>query len=467
MLFDKPLCFVDIETTGTSVTHDRIIEVGMLKVINNEIVEMYESLINPQTHLSPFITSITGIAPSDLEDAPSFEAIYPDVHNFLKESIFVAHNAQFDYGFIRQELGRCDISYTSPVLCTVRLSRALYPTFKRHNLQSIIERFSIPIERRHRALDDSKAMFTFFSQSAKNFPSEVFNNAVTTILKKPSLPKHVSNTILDNLPESSGVYIFYDEYNTPLYVGKSTNIRNRVLSHFTSAKNSTKEMNISQQLQRIETIPTIGELGALLKESALVKELRPVYNRMLRVKREMTVLTKYTDNDGYDRVNIESISTFNSDGLDSVLAVCKTKRQAKDLLVSLCKEHELCENLMGVTNGKGACFTSKLGICKGACSKKELPIKYNMRFLQAFFATKIKRWPFDGAIYIKEKSTTGKIEYFEVNNWCIVGRYSEHDAEHSTPQALSFDYDTYKILARFIFNEKNKSKIQSNPQHTL
>lgn len=462
MLLDKPLCFVDIETTGTSVTHDRIIEVGMLKVVNNEIVEVYESLINPQTHLSPFITSITGILPSDLEDAPSFEAIYPDVHDFLKDSIFVAHNAQFDYGFIRKELGRFDISYTSPVLCTVRLSRALYPEFKHHNLQSIIERFLIPIERRHRALDDSKAMFTFFSQSVKNFSSEVFNNAVATILKKPSLPKHVSSSILDNLPESPGVYIFYDEQNAPLYVGKSTNIRNRVMSHFTDAKNSTKEMKISQQLKHIETIQTVGELGALIKESELVKELQPTYNRMLRAKKEITVLTKYTDKDGYDKVLMENLPVINPDKLDSILAVCKTKRQAKELLATLCKEYKLCENLMGVTNGKGACFSSKLGICKGACTNNELPVKYNMRFLQAFFATKIKRWPFEGSIFIKEKSVNGKMEYFKVNKWCLVGNYSENNAERSTSEAFSFDYDTYKILTRFIFNEKNKSKIETN-----
>ncbi|MGB4966042.1 MAG: 3'-5' exonuclease, partial [Microgenomates group bacterium] len=208
MLFDKPLCFVDIETTGTSVTHDRIIEVGMLKVVENEIIDTYESLINPNAHVSPFITSITGIAPADLEDAPSFEAIYPEIYKFLEGSIFVAHNARFDYGFIRQEFGRFEISYSSPLLCTVRLSRLLYPRYKRHNLDSIIERFNINCARRHRALDDSRVMFEFFTQAQQSFPIETIEKAVNTILKKPSLPVNVSNAILDDLPQSPGVYIF-------------------------------------------------------------------------------------------------------------------------------------------------------------------------------------------------------------------------------------------------------------------
>ncbi len=449
MLFDKPLCFVDIETTGTSVTHDRIIEVGMLKVVDNEVVDTYESLINPNAHVSPFITSITGISPSDLEDAPSFEAIYPDIYKFLEGSIFVAHNARFDYGFIRQEFGRFEISYSSPLLCTVRLSRLLYPRYKRHNLDSIIERFNINCERRHRALDDSRVMFEFFTQTQQNFSEETLQKAVNTILKKPSIPLNVSNAILDDIPQTPGVYIFYGESDTPLYVGKSTNIRNRVMSHFTSDGKSTKEMNIAQQLRRVETIQTAGELGALIKESKLIKEMQPTYNRMLRMKREITVLTKLTDENGYDRVTIESHSAIGQDQLDNILAVCKTKRQAKELLVAICKEHGLCENLMGISKGTGSCFSSKLGVCKGACTNKELPVKYNIRFLQAFFATKIKRWPFEGPIQIVEEST-GKSEVFEVDNWCLVG---ESDG--------IFDYDTYKILARFILDDKNQNKIST------
>lgn len=390
MLFNKPLCFVDIETTGTSVTHDRIIEVGMLKVVDNEIVDTYESLINPNAHVSPFITSITGIAPSDLEDAPSFEAIYPEIYKFLEGSIFVAHNARFDYGFIRQEFARFEITYNSPLLCTVRLSRLLYPRYKRHNLDSIIERFNINCERRHRALDDSKVMFEFFTQAQQSFPIETIEKAVNTILKKSSIPLNVSNAILDDLPQTPGVYIFYGESEIPLYVGKSTNIRNRVMSHFTSDGKSTKEMNIAQQLRRVETIETAGELGALIKESRLIKEMQPTYNRMLRAKREITVLTKQTDENGYDRVKIESLTAIGHDQLEQILAVCKTKRQAKELLANLCKEYELCENLIGVSKGTGSCFSSKLGICKGACSKKELPIKYNMRFFTGIFCNQNK-----------------------------------------------------------------------------
>ncbi|PIZ64583.1 hypothetical protein CO051_01130 [Candidatus Roizmanbacteria bacterium CG_4_9_14_0_2_um_filter_39_13] len=135
--------FVDIETTGTSTRHDRIIEIGILRVENDKIVKKYNQLINPETHVSPFITQITGIIPDDLEDAPTFEIVKDEVYELLRDSIFVAHNVRFDHGFLKNEFKRFDMQFSMKQLCTVRLSRTLFPEHRHHNLDAIIERFNI------------------------------------------------------------------------------------------------------------------------------------------------------------------------------------------------------------------------------------------------------------------------------------------------------------------------------------
>lgn len=460
MFADKPLCFVDLETTGARVSFDRIIEVGILKVVDNEVVDVFETLVNPQIYLSPFITGMTGITPDELEGAPTFESIKKEVYGFLEESIFVAHNVRFDYGFIRNEFMRSGISYTAKQICTVKLSRMLYPRYKRHNLDSIMERFGIPCARRHRALDDAKAMFSFFQKTKQAFSSESIEEAIAKLLKKPTVPVNLPAETLDDLPESPGVYIFYGDGKIPLYIGKSRNIRNRVMSHFTGDNKSSKTMNMCQQIKDIKTIQTAGELGALLKESELIKELQPLYNQTLRIRREIVTIRRKTNLEGFETAYIDTAARIDPLEIESILGIFKTKKSAKEFLVSLCKEYELCEHLLDIAKGPGSCFSNKLGVCRGACIKKELFLRYNMRFLQAFSERKLKRWPFDGPIAICEESISGTREFFIIDNWCFLGSVQQDETDNLTLDSeRRFDYDIYKILARFIFSDSRSPSI--------
>src|SRR5207248_1512466 len=146
--------------------------------------------------------------------------------------------------------------------------------------------------RRHRAFDDAQVLWEFYQIAQKQCPEDSFLSAVNAALKKPSLPINIPANMLDVIPEKPGVYIFYGQQGTPLYVGKSINIKERVLSHFASDHSSPKEMKISQQIESIETITTAGELGALVKESILVKKLQPLYNRQLRITRKLVIIRK-------------------------------------------------------------------------------------------------------------------------------------------------------------------------------
>ena len=438
--------FVDIETTGTSARHDRVIEIGILRVENDKMVKKYNQLINPETHVSSFITQITGITPEDLEDAPTFEIVKDEVYELLHGSIFVAHNVRFDHGFLKNEFKRYDMNLAMKQLCTVKLSRTLFPQHRHHNLDAIIERFNIKCENRHRAYDDAHATWQFFRKVSKLFPRDQLDQMLEKQIKRPSVPTRINARLIDRLPEGPGVYKFYGEEGMPLYIGKSRNMRKRVLSHFSADHRYEKDMNISRQLKNIETISTAGELGALLKESVLIKKEKPLYNRALRRKNMLTLLLQAQTYQGFNTIRIENRSQIFADDLENLVGVCTSKKIARELLKERISNHNLCEKIMGIEKSSGPCFEYKLTKCRGACINKESALRYNIRFIEAFGKDKIKPWPFDGAVTIREHDSVEHLtDIFHINKWCLIT--SDNDP-------LIFDYDAYKILVRYLQKHK-------------
>ncbi len=293
MILPNKLAIVDTETTGGSFYHDRIIEIGILIVENGKLVKTYQTLINPERYIPSFISTITGIYEQDVEKAPTFLQIKDELWDILKEAIFVAHNASFDKGFLKAEFARSGLSFQPKTLCTVRLSRKFFPEYSRHNLDEIIHRFNLPCDRRHRALDDAKVLYDFLEIIKSRFTSEEITKNINPLLKAAPIPPTLNPKEIEELPENHGVYIFYDSKDAPLYIGKSINIKKRVQSHFSASSRETKEMKIFQNVARIETMVTPGELGALLLESEMIKKLLPIHNRRLRKTRHIVILKKY------------------------------------------------------------------------------------------------------------------------------------------------------------------------------
>lgn len=465
------ISFVDIETTGGSTYYDRIIEIGILRLEENILVKTFHSLINPQGHVPKEIELLTGITSVDLENAPTFRQIKNDILEILDDSYFVAHNVRFDYGFLKNEFKRENTSYKQKHFCTVRLSRLLYPAFRRHNLDSLIERFGFTCKNRHRALDDATVLFDFYKKIQAEFSGEVLEQAVSKCLKKPSVPLKIPDGTLEDLPESPGVYILYAESGMPLYVGKSINLKDRILSHFSSDIRSGVEMNISQQVTNIETIPTAGELGALLLESRLIKKLLPLYNKRARIKHELTAVKYRINIDGYKEIFLEPITNIlptqideTTDDNEGFLGFFRTKRQAKEHLTQVLRKYLLCEKLLSLEKTKSGCFSYRLDKCKGACLGIEKPILYNLRFTAAFAATRIKPWPFKGPITIEESDLDGRKEYFIINKWCFLGKVQVNafnDFKEDKMENVIFDLDTYKILKQYLNNPANLKRIQN------
>ncbi len=459
------VAFVDIETTGLRFLRDRIIEIGIIRMEDGVVTKTYQTLVNPNTYLPPEISQLTGIDNAVLENAPSFSHVAKEIAEILSDCVFVAHNARFDYSFLKQAFFQEEMTFSPKQLCTVKLFKYFYPRKKSHNLDSVMETFAIPCKTRHRAFDDALVLVSFYEKLLQTVPQEELEKAYNIITKKPSLPVGLSQEDIKALPNSPGVYIFYGSENIPLYIGKSVSIRDRVLSHFSSDIKSPFEMKISQQVKRIATLQTKGELGALLKEATLIKQLSPLYNKKLRNAKKLVVLLKTQNDKGYDMVTLTQLDHISKEILSSILALFSSKKKATDYLLFVSKEYDLCTKLLGIEHTKDACFAFRLGRCKGACKDKEKTVAYNFRFQHAFLKTKIHPWPFNGPIAIYEKNTLGA-DVFYVDNWCFLGSNSDLD-ETISQESLqkgnfedsSFDVATYKILSSYIKNPKNQQHI--------
>ncbi len=458
-MFERDTVFVDIETTGSNPNRDRITEVAIIAMREGEIVSEWSTLVNPLTYIPDRIQNLTGISDDMVRDLAPFEEINDEIFGRLSDSVFVAHNARFDYGFLKNEFKRSSKTFRAPILCTVKLSRNLFPEYKRHNLDSIMNRHGLHCSARHRAMGDARVLFDFMQHLYSTLEPEQVDEVIKKLLKRPSLPAGINEDDIDELPESPGVYMFYNKSGAPLYIGKSVNIRDRVLSHFSSDHLAAKEMKISQNLAAIEHIETAGELGALLQEARLIKKRLPIYNHRLR--RYDSLATIQWDSSKEDSVpKIINADTLQPKSISNHYGLFKTKKTAKDTLRKLAKEYQLCEKLLGIESGKGACFAYQLKNCNGVCVGEETLLQHQIRILEALQPLKNNTWPFDGRIGIREISLNRHytdIHIFE--NWCYLG--TAHDEAQLNQlnlfekDELMFDLDTYKILVKYFRNNKS------------
>ena len=268
--------------------------------------------------------------------------------------------------------------------------------------------------------------------------------------------------IISSFPNTPGVYLFYGAEDILLYVGKSKTIRSRIRSHFAARE----EGWLMNRVHRIEIRETAGELGALLLESRLIKELRPMYNVRSKQPWRIIIARRVDNTEGYSTVKLEAVDYLDIKPDSPILGIFKHKTQAKEFLNTVAKTHRLCPKLLRLENSSGYCFSYHLGQCDGACMGEEDVAAYNARVEAAFEARRIVAWPFTGAVTIVEVSKDKKLrELFVIDNWCLIASYNDEvhvPKKFQLPQKSSphrFDYDSYKILYSYVMEEGNKTKI--------
>jgi len=452
------LAFVDLETTGGNPAYDRITEIGIVRVRTGELAEEWSSLVNPECPISPYIEAFTGISSEMVADAPLFADIAATVFEKLRGAVFIAHNARFDHSFLRSEFRKVGLGFSPEALCTVKLSRRLFPEHVRHNLDAVIERHSLSCSARHRALGDARVLRDLWSKLQSEIPADVFAAAAAhAALTHPKLPAQLPAGLADELPESPGVYRFYGADGTLLYIGRSNSLRGKILSQLGSPHTGSREF--AAQVHRVDWMQTAGELGAMLLESEWIKSQQPRHNRHPRGSTESVTLRQP---DASGRVRIQRIDTLEPEDLAQSFGVFHSEKDARKALTDIARAQQLCLKVLGLEASEGSCFALQVGKCRGACAGKEPLILHAMRLQMALSALKIKSWPFPGRIALRERATGAFLpdgtrggEFHVLDRWTYLGSARSEEelaALGSRDLHPGFNVDVYKILQRYFSN---------------
>ncbi|MFZ9989018.1 MAG: exonuclease domain-containing protein [Burkholderiaceae bacterium] len=444
--------FLDVETTGSTATRDRVTEVAWV-LLDGETgqVSKESHLVNPDARIPAFIQQLTGITDDMVADAPRFSAIAPRLAAAMEGAVFVAHNARFDYGFVKNEFKRIGQSVRAPVLCSVKLSRLFFPAEKRHNLDAVMARHQLQADSRHRALIDADLIYQFWLDLQQRFGAQKVLDAAKSLISQSSWPSHLDADALDEMPDTPGVYIFYGEKRFTLYVGKSKHLRQRVLSHFSGDHAHGKELSLSMQVRQIEWHETPGEIGALLLEASLVKQLAPSHNVRLRRNKSLCAWRFSTETNAPP--SLVWTQDLDAGAQDDLYGLFTSQRHAQTWLTALAETHQLCKGRLGLekVKPKQPCFGRQLRQCKGVCVGEEAPNLHDLRLLAAMVDRKVATWPFAGPVgFVERSKDKTQTAIHVVDRWCYLGTATQEGEcadllETARPQ---FDPDIYKILRK-------------------
>jgi DNA polymerase-3 subunit epsilon len=372
---------VDLETTGGNSIYHRIIEVAIYITDGEKILDEYQTLVNPEMKIPPYITAFTGISNEMVATAPLFEHVAQQIEEMTAGKVFVAHNVNFDYSFLRKEFNEIGRFFRRKKLCTVRLSRSIIPGMPSYGLGSLCSELGIPIYGRHRAAGDAEATVKLFQELIQRDETNFIEYSLNRNSKEALLPPNLPREQFEELPEEKGIYIFHDENGTPIYIGKAKNILERVSTHFAGNTNTNSRKLFLNSIFGVSYEVCGNELISLLYESYLIKKHWPRFNRSQKKVETNYGIYRYEDQNGYYRLAVNKISKW-----ESPVATFRYLTEARSYLGSKVREFNLCPKLCGLQKALNECYDHKIGVCKGACCSKEDAKNYNKRLEKALSA---------------------------------------------------------------------------------
>ncbi len=332
---------VDIETTGGHAAGSGITEVAIYIHDGNKVTQSFKTLINPERNIPIYITALTGINNAMVASAPVFKEVADEIFELLSGNIFIAHNVNFDYSFIKHHLKSAGYELNVKKLCTVRLSRKVFMGLASYSLGNLCRSLHIEIEDRHRADGDARATVILFDKLLQAGAQL----HIDAMLKKSSseqwLPLQLDKSIIENLPAKPGVYYFHNNREKIIYVGKAINIKKRVSSHFTQNDGEKKRQHFLRLIANITFKECASELHALVLESTEIRKLWPKYNYSQKQPAQKYALYSFEDNRGYIRLaidkrkkNLQALYNFNM--LHEGLVLLKNMADQFELNHKLC-----------------------------------------------------------------------------------------------------------------------------------
>jgi len=296
---------VDIETTGGFPEQHGMTEIAIVLHNGTEVEGRYETLINPHQPIPPYIANMTGISDKMVAVAPSFEEVAPHIFNLLKDRIFVAHNVNFDFSFVKYHLQQAGFQLNVSKLCTIRLARKVFPGFRKYGLGHLCRELDIQITNRHRAGGDAIATAQILDLVLQNNGMRLIKELLKRDNHGQTLPAHLPEQQVKNLPQLPGVYYFHDQKDKVIYVGKAKNLKKRVLSHFTGLDTSKKRQELLRTVHRISHVECPTEFIASLFESVEIKRLWPAHNKSQKRFEQVWGIFMFEDSRGYLRLAID------------------------------------------------------------------------------------------------------------------------------------------------------------------
>lgn len=369
----------DIETTGGSISHGRITEVAIVLTDGVKILDRFSTLVNPEQLIPPNISHLTDISNEMVAGAPLFQEIIPQIEAFTKGAIFVAHNVNFDYGFIRESYNRAGERFQRKKLCTVRLSRKIIPGYPSYSLGRLCEQVGIPLKNRHRALGDADATALLLQLLIKNDVKQFIAESLKPTSKEAILPPHLDKNKFEVIPNEMGVYHFFDQKGKVIYVGKAVDLKKRIRSHFLGNTNTKSKLNFAENIYDVQVILCSNELIMNLTEAHSIKKHWPIHNRAMKKVTLNYGLYQYKDQNGYNRFTMGR-----SGKNDRPLISFRSAHESRKYLEDLCQKYNLCPKLCSLqTPSVGSCYHFEHEECNGACIEEESALDYNTRFEEA------------------------------------------------------------------------------------
>ncbi len=449
---------VDIETTGGSPENSKITEIAILLHDGKQVVRRFSSLVNPKCPIPYFITQATGINDEMVRGAPPFHEIAKEVLELTEGTVFVAHNVRFDYGFIKAAFKDLGYIYHRKTLCTVRLSRNTFKGLASYSLGNLCDSLNIQIKNRHRALGDAEATAILFGKIIENNTTTLTPDWLPSEIRSSNLPPLLDESVLEKVPSRvTGVYYFHNKKGDVIYVGKSKDIKKRILQHF-SAAGSRKVLHLQHEIADISFEITGSELIALLLESDEIKRLKPIYNVAQKRTRAVPFFGIYqaSDTEGYVNLHIEKLK----EGVEPLMTA-DSIFSAKNVFYKLIAEYKLCLSKCGLHNLGGPCFDYQLHKCLGACLEKESPAEYNSRVMAAIESVSFKNESFFVLDSGREKSEKSfvRIENGQYKGFGFIdisfGEPKPENMQHNLKK-YSHNKDIQQILCEFMKQERVK-----------
>lgn len=455
---------IDIETNGLNNYRGKITEIAIFKHDGQKVIDEYQTLINPEGIVSDQIQRLTGISNHMLVDAPKFYEVANTILEFTEGCVFVAHNVNFDYGFIQREFKELGYNYSRKKICTVKQSRLLLPGHRSYSLGKLCNDLGIQISGRHRAGGDAEATVKLFEILLKIDKDLGLTKKLEDQLSKYLHPKLDLTKVLE-APKNTGIYYLYNENHEVIYIGKSINIRTRLYNHLRQPK-TQKAIQMHTEVADVDFEITGSELASLLLESQEIKRLKPKYNRALKRDSFPYGIYQSTDLFGYIQLTIEKtknrptpITTFTS-----IISGKKT-------LENLCEKFNLCSGLSSLNKCDRGCISFSIKKCSGAALCEENSTEYNVRVNEALnYLNPLKNnlliidksnnknelW----AILVKDQRFVGMLKFntkFIDNPKSIIDEISE----------VNLNPDNNHIIASFLRRKKTYKLIDLDKENIL